>query len=99
MAKVNFKLNRISDKISPQLERVRRELSNLPKEAYNFWVGITPKLSGNARRNTHLSGSTINANYAYARRLDKGYSKQAPKGMSEPTEAFIRKKIKQRLGK
>lgn len=86
------------DKISPQLDRIQRELRELPKEAYNFWVGITPKQSGNARRNTNLSGKTITANYPYARRLDEGYSKQAPKGMSTPTEAYIRRLLKQKIG-
>ena len=53
----------------------------------------TPKLSGNARRNTKLSGDRILAQYPYAQRLDQGYSKQAPDGMSTPTTEYIKKYI------
>lgn len=50
----------------------------------------TPKLSGNARRNTKLSGNKILAQYAYAQRLDKGYSGKAPDGMTKPTEEYMK---------
>lgn len=99
MSKVNLKVLKSLDKITPKLDEVQRELKQLPREAYNFFVGVTPKQSGNARRNTRLNGNVINADYPYAGRLDKGYSKQAPKGMTQPTEAYIKKLLKQKLGK
>lgn len=50
----------------------------------------TPKLTGNARQHTKLSGDSILAQYPYAVRLDNGYSKKAPDGMSKPTDDYIK---------
>jgi hypothetical protein len=83
--------------ITSSLKRVQKKLNNLPKEAYQEFVDETPIRSGNARRKTRLQGKTINANYPYAKRLDEGYSKQSPDGMTKPTEAFIKKRVKQIL--
>ncbi len=77
--------------ITGTLNRKISKLNNLPKEGYDHFRGITPKKSGNARRRTRLQGSTIKADYAYATRLDNGWSRQAPKGMSGPTIEFMRK--------
>lgn len=82
-----------------QLKKVSQQLSRVPQEAYNHFVSITPVDTGNARRSTSLQGRTINANYPYAKRLDNGWSKQSPKGMTKPTMDFIRKRIRQILGK
>lgn len=72
------------------------KLNHLPQEAYDHFVSITPIDTGNARRSTRLVGNkTIEANYAYARRLDEGYSKQARGGMTKPTEKFIKDRVKQ----
>ena len=53
----------------------------------------TPINTGNARKNTRLSQSkknyVIQAKYPYAGRLDEGWSKQSPKGMTAPTERDI----------
>ena len=58
-------------------------------------------------KKTKISGKTIDANYPYAGVLDKGRhmtsrgmrgSKQAPRGMTEPTMNYIRQYIAQRLG-
>ena len=51
--------------------------------------------SGNARRKTRLSGNKIIAGYNYAQKLDEGYSRQAPDGMTKPTEEFIKKRMTQ----
>lgn len=99
MARIDLKFLKMLDKITPQLDSVQRELKQLPRQAYNYWVSVTPKRSGNARRNTRLNGNVINADYPYAGKLDKGASKQAPQGMVKPTEAYIRKLLKQKLGK
>lgn len=71
----------------------------LAKAAYKEFVRNTPVLTGNARRNTNLQGSTIDANYNYAGKLDRGFSRKAPQGMSKPTMEFIRTYIKKELGK
>jgi len=88
------------------LKSIRNKLNNLPKEAYQEFVKITPIKTGNAKKNTKLKGKTIEANYNYAKVLDKGRhmtsrgmrgSDQAPDGMSKPTEVFIKKRIAQIL--
>ena len=85
--------------ITRDLKRIEREMKALPKETYKYWVSITPKDTGNARRSTYLIANTIHASYVYASRLDEGYSKQAPEGMTKPTEKFIEQRVKKILGK
>lgn len=82
------------DTITPSIEKMKAALQQLPKAAYNEWVKITPIDTGNARRKTKLNQTTIEAQYPYAQRLDEGYSKQAPKGMSEPVKKFIEREMK-----
>jgi hypothetical protein len=81
------------DNITPSLAKIQQQLNKLPQQAYEVFVANTPQRSGNARRRTQLKGSTIEANYAYATRLDQGYSQQKPKGMTEPTDKFIRRQL------
>jgi hypothetical protein len=95
---VTLKVNTVSS----SLKSIQKKLNNLPKEAFKEFVKNTPVKTGNAKRNTKLKGKTIEAKYQYAQVLDKGRhmtnrgmrgSDQAPKGMSEPTEQFIKKRI------
>ncbi len=79
--------------MTPSLLRIEKQLNLVPNEAYKEFVKQTPVRSGNARRRTKLTGKTINAAYNYAKKLDEGFSKQAPDGMSKPTEQFIEKRI------
>jgi hypothetical protein len=88
--------------ISQMLSKMKKELNNIPKEAYQFFLKQTPVRSGNAKRNTKLKGNTIQANYQYAEVLDKGRhmtsrgmrgSEQAPQGMTKPTEEFIQQRV------
>ena len=72
---------------------MQAKLNKLPAEAEKVFVKNTPIRSGNARRSTSLQGKTIKANYNYAKRLDEGYSKQAPDGMVKPTEDFIQQRF------
>lgn len=74
-------------------DQAEKVAASLPSEAYDYFVDSTPIRTGNARRSTRLRGNTIDANYAYAQRLDDGSSRQAPRGMSEPTEKFLQKRI------
>jgi hypothetical protein len=91
---------KVDDKITPELKRLQRQLTALPQDGLDKFVSLTPVRSGNARRSTRLRGNdTIVADYPYAERLDNGYSKQAPKGMSKPFDDWFKKKLKQIFGK
>lgn len=91
----------ISNKITSDLKRVQKQLDKLPEEAYKFFKAQTPIRSGNARRKTRFEKAKeeIVADYPYAERLDNGYSKQSPKGMTKPTEQYIKKRLKQIMRK
>lgn len=80
-----------------QMARAERALENLPKAAFDYFVSITPKDTGAARRATRLQGSTIVADYPYSQPLDQGSSRQARKGMTQPTEAWIQREVDRRL--
>jgi hypothetical protein len=89
----------MSGEIVKRINQLEKALdpNNLAREAYDYFKGITPIArvnGGNARRNTRLSGNEIQADYAYAQRLDDGYSPQAPRGMTKPTEKFIQEYIR-----
>ena len=79
----------IKNTMTPSLNKIKKDLLQLPKLAYEEWLKNTPVRDGNARRKTKLVRNQIVADYPYAKRLDEGYSKQSPKGMSEPTEKFV----------
>jgi hypothetical protein len=95
--------------LSSKLKKIQDKLDKLPQEAYKEFVQLTPVgdpnrwktkykpknyTPGNARRKTKLKGDTIEANYPYAKRLNEGWSSQAPKGMVEPLMKFLRKRVK-----
>lgn len=84
---------KISSNIGRNIDAVQSKLRQLPQQAYAVFVANTPKKSGNARSKTKLRGRVIEADYAYAERLDDGYSKKSPNGMSEPTQTFIEKRL------
>lgn len=91
----------MSGEIEKRLAEINKDLTgnNLARVAYPVFVrgqGTfhgTPVDTGNARRNTKLSGDSILAQYPYARRLNEGYSKQAPDGMSKPTDDYMKKYV------
>ena len=90
----------IDDKLTPVLAGMAKQLANYPQDAEDKFVSLTPIRSGNARNNTRLvNNSYIDANYAYAQRLDQGWSRQAPNGMTKPFEAWMKTKVKQIFGK
>lgn len=95
--------------ISRRLDKVLDTLNdkNISQEAYTFFRDITPERSGYAKSKTRLNGNTIDANYPYAKVLDKGRhrtnrgmrgSTQAPEGMSKPTLEHIREYVYNTLG-
>jgi hypothetical protein len=87
------------DLVTTDIKRIRRELAAVPKAAHTEFVALTPIRLGNARRSTNLVGDQIQANYAYATRLDQGYSKQAPRGIIRPWEIWFRRRIRQIMGR
>ena len=86
---ISFKVS--VDKITPNLKKKQAELDKVPAQAHTFFKAHTPIRTGNARSKTVLKKDTIVAAYPYARQLDDGRSRQAPDGMSKPTEAFVKK--------
>jgi hypothetical protein len=85
----------IKNSISKSINGMLQKIDKLPREAYQEFVKDTPIRSGNARRKTKLSGNKIIAGYNYAQKLDEGFSRQAPDGMTKPTEEFIKKRMTQ----
>lgn len=69
------------------------------RQAGTHFRNITPQDTGNAKRRTSTRGHTITGNYAYAGRLDEGWSKQAPAGMSDPTITYYEDILERDLGK
>ena len=88
---IKFKLD--DSKFGREVRKAQGVPDRLADDAYKFFKKTTPIRSGNARRNTKLKGSSIQANYPYAQRLDSGYSRQAPKGMTEPTIKYLNRKF------
>jgi hypothetical protein len=97
---------KFNNQITKMTQRLKKKFDLLPNEAYQEFVKNTPVRSGNARRNTKLRNDVIEANYQYAEVLDKGRhmttrgargSNQAPRGMTKPTEEFVKKRTKQIL--
>lgn len=89
-----------SNNISNDVRKLQRKIDAIPRQASVHFKKITPIDTGNARSKTSLQRQdTIVANYPYANRLNEGYSKQAPGGMTKPTIEFIRKSVKKILGR
>lgn len=88
-------------KVSIDDRDVKRMFGNLEQLPADLWQDagdvfrdITPYDTGNAQRNTRTTARTIEANYAYAQRLDTGWSKQnGGRGMTEPTLEWIDKNL------
>jgi len=89
----------VNNSMSASLTRIQRDLATVPKEIFEYWRSITPIRSGNARRRTRLRGDTIAAEYPYAVPLDQGSSRQAPKGMSKPTEEYLERLLDKKIRK
>ena len=90
---MDFKVNIGTNKINPSLKGKVKLLDAVPTQAYTFFKAHTPIKTGTARSRTVLKKDVIIAAYPYAQRLDDGYSRQAPDGMSKPTEAYVQKTV------
>lgn len=89
-------MSNITNRLNKVLETL--DVDKVSNVAYKAFVKNTPIRSGNARRKTKKQGNQINADYPYAQRLEEGYSKQAPNGMTEPTLEQIRQYVYNKLG-
>jgi hypothetical protein len=89
------KVKLVRDAITPSLLLKQQQLKQIPQLAVKEFVQLTPKRTGNARSHTELKSNTIVAAYPYAEKLDKGASKQAPKGMTAPLRLWLIKKFDQ----
>jgi hypothetical protein len=86
----NLRIQKIKGIIDPTV---------MAKLALPTFLTNTPIKTGNARKNTDAVKNEIQADYPYATRLDNGWSKQRPRGMSKPTIKFLQDYIKKNLGK
>jgi hypothetical protein len=89
----------VDDKMTGQIDSIKRQLQRVPADGHKEFVKLTPIDRGNARRSTTLQGDQIQANYPYATRLDRGWSKQAPNGIVKPWEQWFRNRIRQIMGR
>jgi hypothetical protein len=67
----------------------KRAQESLIVDAHAFFVKETPVRTGRARQSTDVLKNSIVANYPYAQRLDEGWSRQSPEGMTQPTIDYI----------
>lgn len=86
----------MSGEIKFRLDQLKKDLADkkLAKTGFDFFVQSTPRKTGYAQDSTYLNNNSIIANYPYAQRLDEGYSRKAPKGMTEPTIKHVKEYIK-----
>jgi hypothetical protein len=90
VAKVTVNTGEV-DRMFEDLEIMTEEVM---KEGYKYFRNQTPIRGGNARNRTKLEKKhVIGARYGYAERLDEGWSKQSPKGMTEPTSNELDKLV------
>ncbi len=87
-----------------QFDKLMTQLQDVPpavmREALPRMQKFTPRATGNARSKTQKRDeTTLIADYAYADRLDNGWSKQAPKGFTDPTIDFIEQQIMRDIGR
>lgn len=104
MSNIANRLNKVLETLDDKnISKIAHQsfVKNTPIGDPNRWkTKYKPKnyRPGNARRNTMLKGNTIEANYPYAKRLEEGYSSQAPDGMTEPTLESVREYVYKTLG-
>ena len=90
---------KVNENITKMLSTLSTNADRVAKKTYEYFVAVTPKQTGNARRKTKLAqqggNSVIQANYAYATQLDQGASSQAPQGMVQPAVRAMDKFFKE----
>lgn len=96
---MRMKVTKTRNNIVPKTKRIEKGLRRVPDRAYKFFVSVTPIKTGNARRRTRLQQTSIVADYPYAKRLNQGWSRQAPDGMIKPTVEYIKRILKGIFGR
>ena len=86
----------MSGEINRRLEYLNKMLTakKLAQEGFRVFKRETPIRKGNARRKTTLKNDEIRADYPYAGKLDDGYSKQSPLGMTKPAIEHVQQYIR-----
>ena len=80
--------------LKSKLKRWTSQVERLPERALAKFIKNTPIDTGNARRNTVLqSNNIIKGDYPYSSKLDDGYSRQSPDGMTKPTTDWLEKEF------
>lgn len=82
-----------SKDVTSMLNSMQNDIAHSWKDTHEFMVKKTPRDTGNARRNTVHRSNAITADYAYAARLDAGYSKQAPDGFTDDTVEYFERAV------
>jgi len=92
-----IKLTANATKAVKKFEKIGEVPDDVIEKGYEVFYKETPIDKGNARRKTKLNKqkTEIQANYPYAERLDDGYSKQSPQGMSKPAKKAMKQHAKQ----
>lgn len=91
----------MSGEINRRLNKILAAVDEkeLTKVAIDTFKENTPVASGNAKKRTRAVNNEIRAEYAYATRLDQGWSKKKPDGMSKPTIEAIQEYVRNGLKK
>lgn len=90
----------VTKDVSKLLNQLGKVPTHVHNDAYNYLKKQTPIRSGNARSKTKKeSNLRIGSRYAYAGRLDDGWSRQAPEGFTEPTMDYIETLIDKEIRK
>lgn len=85
--------------LTQKLKKASKVASEVIKPAYRYFLVSTPIRTGYARSHTRLKDKSILAKYPYAKKLDEGYSKQAPDGMVQPTVDEINRLVQKYIKK
>lgn len=88
-----------SSEVRKLLVELDRAVKDTWQDTGTFFKNSTPVRSGNARSRTRTVGERITADYGYAGRLDEGWSKQAPTGMTEPSVEYFVNQLTARIGR
>lgn len=81
-------------KIQARLNEIDRKVNRIKDHAHEEFRKITPIRTGNARSKTNRINRGVEAAYHYANKLNDGFSRQAPKGMTDPTVEAIREFVR-----
>jgi len=84
--KVRFDSKKVTTELTDTVSQMVRQIS---QDLFNTIKGKTPVRSGRAKRAWRFKKQSetaykVSNNVPYIERLDEGYSKQAPRGMTRP---------------